>query len=261
MIRLAFLLLLVPSLAISQIRLARLEVRKGEVYTIPSGDILVVDTLIMEDSSSIELNRAQKDNYIHAKVLRAGTGARILGRGEKGKDGKDGIKGITADGPCLDGAAGRGGTGGTYGGDGNNLFLYLTALHIQGTLQIDLSGGDGGDGGKGGLGGGGGPGLRVCVGGTGGAGGNGSTGGNGGNGGTLTVNCKSCIDLRVWLGEKLLVRNFGGYGGIGGDGGSGGPAGLSTVGDNAKDGKIGAKGKKGADGEAGKQGAINFGYN
>jgi hypothetical protein len=261
MSRLILFLWITPLLSLGQVRLAKLEVKRGEIYKISAGDILVIDTLIMSDSSSIELNYLQKDNYIHAKVLVAGTGTRILGRGEGGKPGKDGAKGFTPDGPCLDGTAGRGGTGGTHGDDGKNLFLYLTTLNIQGSLLIDLSGGDGGDGGKGGLGGGGSPGTRVCVGGTGGTGGNGSTGGNGGGGGTLTVNCKSCPDLRLWLGEKLVVRNFGGYAGLGGDGGQGGPAGLSSVGDNAKDGKAGPRGKKGANGEAGKQGAINFGYN
>lgn len=252
------LLIFLPILACAQIRVSKLEVIPGQTFTIQEGDILVVDTLIMRDSSAIRLNRKLTDNFIHAKVLIVGNGARILGHGAKGQRGIDGRRGTTPSGPCADGVQGRGGTGGSHGENGNNLSIYTTDFQLQGSLIVDLAGGDGGDGGDGGPGGGGGQGTRVCVGGNGGNGGNGGTGGNGGSGGTFNINCKTCPNLRLWLGERMVVRNFGGFAGIGGEPGRGGSAGLGVNGDSAKDGKNGGRGKKGADGEPGKPGSVNF---
>lgn len=258
MIRFIVLSLVVPICAVGQIRLTKLEVVANGVYTISDTDIIVVDTLILNDSSVIQLNLDSKDNYIHAGHFVAGRGSRINGQGRSGAPGKNGASGFTIDGPCLDGTAGQGGTGGTHGASGVNLFLYATTMSVEGSVVVDLRGGDGGDGGRGGNGGGGSPGTRVCLGGNGAAGGNGSSGGNGGNGGTLTIACKNCPDLRIWYGEKLLVRNYAGFGGLGGEGGFGGLAGLGVAGDTSKDGKIGPRGKRGPDGVSGKQGAVNF---
>lgn len=256
--RVATLLFLVPSLAFSQIRMAKLEIKKGEVFEIKDTDILVTDTLIMRDSSSIMLNRKVSDNFIHAAVLIVGKGVRIVGRGENGKRGKDGAKGITYDGPCLDGSFGRGGTGGSHGDNGVNLSLYIKTFELEGPMYIELNGGNGGDGGNGGEGGGGSPGLRVCAGGNGAVGGNGGTGGNGGNGGTLTLNCKSCSALHYWLNERFFPRTFGGFAGVGGNAGQGGRAGLGLDGDSSKDGRNGSRGKPGGNGEDGKPGAVNL---
>jgi hypothetical protein len=258
MIRFIVVLVLAPLATFAQIRMSKLVVPEKQTYKIQGTDIIVVDTLIMNDSSVIELNRSKKDNFIHAKHLIAKKGARIMGVGEKGQKGKDGNKGISMDGPCIDGTPGHNGTGGSHGDSGMNLFLYFNQLTITGSLTIDLRGSDGGDGGNGGNGGGGSMGTRVCVGGTGGPGGSGGTGGNGGNGGTLTISCKDCIDLRALLGEQLLVRNYAGFGGVGGDAGGGGLAGLGAQGQTSKDGKIGPRGKRGPDGTTGKEGAINF---
>jgi hypothetical protein len=41
--------LVIPGLMMGQVRLARLELKKHEVYEIKKADILVVDTLIMND--------------------------------------------------------------------------------------------------------------------------------------------------------------------------------------------------------------------
>lgn len=259
MIRFIVVLFFVPVAAFSQIRIDKLVIPAKQTYTIEKNDIIVVDTLIMSDSSTIQLNLGKHDNYIHAKRLIAYNGARIMGVGEKGKRGKDGSKGSTMDGPCIDGTPGHSGTGGSHGDSGVNLFMYLNQLTITGSLTIDIRGSDGGDGGNGGQGGGGSTGTRVCVGGTGGPGGNGGTGGNGGNGGTLTIACKECNDeLRAILDHTLLVKNYAGFGGIGGDAGPGGLAGLGVNGQTSKDGKIGPRGRKGADGQNGKEGAINF---
>jgi hypothetical protein len=258
MIRFIVVLFFAPIAVFAQIRIDKLVIPAKQTYKITSTDIIVVDTLIMNDSSTIELNVAKKDNFIHAKSMIAKKGVRIMGVGEKGQRGKDGIRGTTMDGPCIDGTLGHNGTGGSHGDSGVNLFLYFNQLTITGSLTIDLRGSDGGDGGNGGAGGGGSMGTRVCIGGTGGPGGNGGTGGNGGNGGALTISCKECIDLRALLGEQLLVKNYAGFGGIGGDAGSGGLAGLGANGMTSKDGKIGPRGKKGVDGLTGKEGAINF---
>lgn len=258
MIRFIVVLFFAPIAAFAQIRIDKLVVKEKETYKLLSTDIIVVDTLIMNDSSIIELNHAKKDNFIHAKHLIAKKGAKIIGVGDKGARGKDGARGTTMDGPCIDGTAGGNGTGGGQGENGVNLFLYFNHLTISGSLTIDLRGTDGGDGGNGGAGGGGSMGTRVCVGGNGGLGGNGGIGGNGGNGGALTISCKNCIDLRALLGEQLLVRNYAGFGGVGGDAGGGGLAGLGANGMTSKDGKIGPRGKRGNDGQTGKEGAINF---
>jgi hypothetical protein len=259
MIRFIVVLLFAPIAAFSQIRIDKLVIPAKQTYKIISTDIIVVDTLIMNDSSTIQLNLDKRANFIHAKSLIAMKGARIMGVGEKGEHGKDGKKGYTLDGPCIDGTPGHNGTGGTHGQDGVNLFLYTNQLIVVGSLTIDLRGTDGGDGGNGGQGGGGSLGTRVCVGGTGGPGGNGGTGGNGGNGGVLTVSCKAGTDsLRAMLGHQLLVKNYPGFGGVGGEGGAGGLAGLGAQGMTSKDGKIGPRGKRGAGGITGKEGAINF---
>ena len=258
MIRFIVVLLFGPLAVFGQLRMTKLEIPKGDTFVIRNTDIIVVDTLILGDSAAIQLNREQANNYIHAKVFSAGRHSRIIGHGARGVYGKDGKAGTTIDGPCLDGTAGRNGSNGTRGENGTNLFLYLSSMTIRGSLTIELNGGDGADAGNGGMGGGGSPGTRVCMGGTGGPGGNGGVGGNGGDGGALTISCTDCPDLRAWLGNKLVVRSYGGYAGVGGQGGSGGPAGLGSGGDTTKDGKIGPRGKKGAYGTPGKQGAVNF---
>lgn len=259
MIRFIVVLFFAPIAVFAQIRIDKLVVPAKETYKITGTDIIVVDTLIMNDSSTIQLNLSKRDNFIHAKSIIARNGARILGVGDKGQHGKDGNRGTTMDGPCIDGTPGHHGTGGSHGDNGVNLFMYFNKLTITGSLTIDIRGSDGGDGGNGGQGGGGSMGTRVCLGGTGGAGGNGGTGGNGGNGGALTIACRECIDdVRALLDHRLLVKNYAGFGGIGGDAGGGGLAGLGANGMTSKDGKIGPRGKKGADGQQGKPGAINF---
>lgn len=262
MIRFIVILFFVPVAAFAQIRIDKLVIPAGEVYKITGTDIIVVDSLIMNDSSILELNTAKRDNFIHAKKIVARNGAKITGFGDKGVRGKDGSKGHSLDGPCLDGTPGHHGTGGSHGDSGTNLSIYTNQLTITGSLTIDLRGSDGGDGGNGGQGGGGSLGTRVCLGGTGGAGGNGGTGGNGGNGGNLMVSStQSEPDLRGLLDHQLIVKNYPGFGGIGGDGGAGGLAGLGAQGMTSKDGKIGPRGRRGVDGLTGKQGGISFELN
>jgi len=255
---LLFFSLVVATSAHSQIRLAKLELKAREIYKIEGSDILVIDTLIMHDSSSIVLSHEKKENFIHSKKIIVGKACRIDGSGDDGKPGMNGAKGLSGEGPCRDGQLGRNGLGGSHGENGINLFLYCNDLQIKGSLIIDLSGGDGGNGGKGGEGGGGSPGTRVCQGGNGGSGGNGSTGGNGGNGANLLISCKGCPDLLAMLNRSIFAKSYAGRAGLGGDAGAGGFAGLNPAGDSKQDGKKGLKGKAGADGLPGKSGAINF---
>ena len=241
----------------SQIRADKLIIGKNETYRLTGSDIIVVDTLILLDSAKIILNHEKSDNFIHAKIAHIGSGCKVIGEGVNGINGQVGLGGYTAIGPCKDGIPGRAGTPGTSASNGINLYLYFDILTIKSSMLFELSGGHGGDGGRGGSGGGGSPGTRLCQGGNGGKGGDGSPGGDGGNGGNLTISCKTCPDLRSWLGNKMVVRNYGGNAGLGGDGGLGGLAGLVSAG-KTQDGEQGEKGKPGASGERGRNGAINI---
>jgi hypothetical protein len=238
----------------AQIRLDRLELKPRQEYKILGSDILVVDTLIMRDSSRIILNKDKKENIINAKILIVGKGCMIIGRGVNGEAGKQGTPGIRQSAPCRNGGDGMEGSNGSLGTDGLNLSLYANNMKITGSLIIDLNGGDGGRGGNGGKGGDGGSGTRVCRGGNGGKGGDGGKGNNGLNGGSLLINCKACFDLHQIQGEKLIIRNYGGYAGLGGVGGLGGQAGLGPL----QDGRNGVRGLQGYDGKAGKLGTIKF---
>jgi hypothetical protein len=248
--------LLILSISLSaQIRLDRLELKPKEEYKIIESDILVVDTLIMRDSSRIILNNKIKENIINVKVLIVGKGCMIIGRGANGEGGKQGTQGVRQNAPCRTGGDGGNGDGGTVGTNGLNLSFYANNIKITGSLIIDLNGGDGGRGGNGGKGGDGGSGTRVCRGGSGGKGGNGGNGNNGGNGGNLLVSCKTCFDLHQIQGEKLIIRNYGGYAGLAGEWGAGGQAGLGPL----QDGKNGTRGAHGYKGIAGKPGIIKLG--
>lgn len=238
----------------AQIRLDKLVLARHEKFVIEKSDILVVDTLLMSDSSSIILNLSKKDNFIHAKEVVVGANCSIIGRGADGRSGSTGIKGITAQAPCRRGLPGAAAGDGALGQDAINLSFYTTNLKIDGSLIINLNGGNGGDGGQGGEGGDGGSGTKFCVAGDGGKGGNGANGASGGNGGNLNLVCQNCGNLRLLFGQKLIIKNFGGVGGVGGRGGFGGPAGLGTEGD----GKKGPRGSNGANAQQGKDGIINL---
>jgi hypothetical protein len=256
MIRLSSLLFfsLLLNTVFSQIRLDKLEILPKQEYKIAGSDVLVVDTLMMRDSSRIFLNRDAKENIINAKMVVIGKGCVINGRGKSGLTGKVGAAGNRQNAPCRNADAGKDGEIGKPGSDGLNLSFYSSQLKIEGSLTIDLNGGDGGNGGRGGKGGDGGPGTKLCKGGNGGDGGNGGNGAVGGNGGKLQMTCKTCTDLYTIQGTKLVFKNYGGFAGSGGIGGIGGQAGLGS----AKDGKNGKRGIAGLDGVAGKPGAFTI---
>ena len=241
-----------------QIRLAKLVLEPKQVYELKGSDILVVDTLIMKDSSRIILNKLQPDNFIHAKAAIFYRGAMIDGKGVRGIQGRNGRTGLSPASPCTDGGSGSMGSDGTNGGVGTNLSLYFSDIQLKGQLTIDVSGGDAGEGGNGGGGGGGGPGTRICAGGKGGNGASGARGGDGGRAGSIAFNSSRIPELRSMIGTTIIIRNYGGNHGLGGDGGFAGYSGLSPVGNNKMDGKFGRRGPRGKDGIAGKSGAINF---
>ncbi|HRW98942.1 MAG TPA: hypothetical protein P5280_05605, partial [Cyclobacteriaceae bacterium] len=134
----------------AQVRMEKFVIRAGTTYELTNSDIMVIDTLIMQDSARIILNRAKADNFIHTKVFRIGNGCSIIGDGLDGENGETGVSGYTAVGPCKNGIPGRSGTRGTNAKPGVNLFIYADQFSIASRLLVELSGGDGGDGGGGG---------------------------------------------------------------------------------------------------------------
>lgn len=248
-------LLLVPVVMMAQIRVTKLVIKPNESFSLEQSDILVADTLIMMDSSSIVLNKLKRENFIRAHVAVFGNHCSIDGHGIDGKPGRNGVSGSTPIGPCQDGTPGRNATKGLDGAPGVNLFLYLENVTLKGTLIINLSGGNGGRGGNGGNGGSGSPGTVHCIGGDGANGGNAGQGGNGANGGTLTLSSKKYPDIQEWIGNKILVRNAGGIAGAGGRAGYHGSAGL---GPSRKNGKDGQPGTESFSGITGIRGTITF---
>jgi len=244
-------LLLAGSLS-AQVRVAKLVIKANETYSLGQSDILVADTLIMMDSSTIELNKLKADNFIRVKYARFGNYCVIDGKGIDGKPGRNGINGITPTGPCINGSPGKDGTRGLDGTKAVNLFLYLERVAIRGQLIVDLSGGHGGKGGNGGNGGGGSPGTRHCNGGNGANGGIAGQGGNGGKGGALNVTLPKPQEFRDYiLASKIVVKNTGGNAGPSGKGGYHGPAGLGPAKKNGKDGEPGPYNSSGMSGENG----------
>ncbi len=239
----------------AQVRVSKLIIETGDTFNLANSDILVADTLIMKDSSTLVLNKLKRENYIRAQVVIFGNHATIDGRGITGQKGRDGSPGTTPFGPCSNGSAGRNGGRGLDGTPGTNLFLYVEDIVLRGKLIIDLSGGNGGRGGDGGSGGGGSPGTVHCNGGDGGNGGNAGQGGNGADGGTLTLSSKKNPDIVSLIGLGINVYTHGGLPGEQGKVGSRGPAGL---GPSRKNGKNGEPGLEAPNSLAGINGKVNF---
>lgn len=253
--RALYLLLIVSSPALAQVRVDKLVIGAGETYYVRNTDIIVADTLIMMDSSRIVLNKLRDENYLRARVAIVGDRCVIDGRGVAGSAGRDGAPGTSPAGPCMTGTKGRNGGRGLDGKPGVHLFIYFDSLTVDGRLTIDLSGGNGGDGGDGGQGGGGSPGTRHCKGGSGGPGGNGGDGGNGGHGGNLTVGGDHVETIRLQLRAGVTVLNKGGSFGYGGIAGYGGAPGLGPGG---KNGSTGPGGTDGDHGQPASNGTVLF---
>ena len=237
----------------AQIHVSKLIIKSGQNFSFNESDIVVADTLMMEDSSSIVLNRLKKENYLHIKVAIIGKNCSIQGSGINGNAGRSGKSGASPLGPCKSGMNGTQGGRGLDGTSGVNLFLYLDRITMNDPLIVDLHGGDGGGGGKGGDGGTGTSGTVHCKGGDGGTGGNAGNGANGGSGGSLIIHCPA--ELKDLVSKEIKVKNHGGAFGKGGRGGYPGSAGL---GPNRKNGKQGMPGAEGLDGGLGKNGTISI---
>lgn len=243
--------------AYAQVRVGTLLIKKNEVYDLgkTESDILVADTLIMEDSARLILNKLKPDNFIRASVIIIGNHCTIDGKGKNGSAGRNGRHGVTPYGPCKDGTSGRNGARGLDGTKGINFSLYAESITIKGTLIIELAGGNGGRGGNGGDGGSGSTGTVHCNGGNGGNGGNAGQGGNGAEGGKLLISCKSTPGLDQWIGKKIIVHYAGGRPGEPGRAGYYGSAGL---GPSNKNGKHGLPGVDSVRGVSGLHGSVIF---
>src|SRR6478735_7318946 len=112
---------LLVSICTAQIRLNKLVLEAKEKYQILGSDIIVVDTLVMNDSSSIVLNSLKVDNFIHAKIASFGYGCAIYGYGKNGISGRQGESGATQSAPCRNGAPGKNASAGERGKDAVNL--------------------------------------------------------------------------------------------------------------------------------------------
>jgi hypothetical protein len=246
---------LVAGASYAQVRVSKLVIESKDTFELKNSDILVADTLIMKDSSTLILNRLKRENYIRAQVVIFGEQCTINGRGLDGEQGKDGNPGSTPIGPCSNGSPGRNGGRGLDGTPGTNLFLYIEDVQLNGKLIIDLSGGNGGRGGNGGSGGGGSPGTVHCYGGDGANGGNAGQGGNGADGGTLTLSSKKNPNIQNLIGSSINVYTHGGLPGEQGKVGTRGPAGL---GPSRKNGRNGEPGMEAPNGYAGINGKVNF---
>jgi hypothetical protein len=243
----------------SQIRYEKLVIEPGEQFKLDNdSDIIVADTLILMDGSTLILNTHKAENFVRSKVVIIGNNCTIDGRGRDGQPGRTGRAGSSLTGPCRDGLPAESGTPGQPGGNGVNLYFYVGDLRVNGKLTIDLSGGKGGEGGAGGKGGDGNPGTVHCNGGNGANGGVGGRGGDGGNSGNLVISAPNPSNMQEWIGTLIIFNNTGGDGGRGGKGGH---AGLKGPGPANKMGKDGMKGVSGDTGERGDTGTINFEIN
>jgi hypothetical protein len=236
----------------AQIHLSKLIIKSHETFSFGTSDILVADTLVMQDSSGILLNNLKKENYLHIKVAIIGKQCFINGSGVDGGPGRNGKTGASSFGPCKSGTIGSNGTPGLWGAKGVDLLVYFTEVDFAGKLTINLAGGNGGNGGLGGQGGDGGTGTVHCAGGDGGNGGIGGDGGGGGDGGKLEVHCPAILKNKIR--ESLKINNRGGQFGLGGRGGFSGYAGLAPT--NKGRGKVGVEGATGADGALGNNGTF-----
>lgn len=237
----------------AQLRFTKLVIPQGQTFSFGQSDILVVDTLIMNDSSGIVLNRLTTENYLHVKVAVIGRYCFIDGNGTAGRAGTNGKKGISSAGPCKSGTNGGDAADGEKGSDGVDLLMYLQKVTMQGNVTISLNGGRGGDGGNGGEGGGAGSGTVHCKGGDGGNGGKGGQGGYGGDGGLLTIHGPTSLHSFLESNIKLIAK-----GGQFGKAGRGGYSGYGGLGPRGKTGNNGLQGPDGYDGSLGNNGRMTL---
>lgn len=248
-----FFLLFLSFASVAQLRYTKLVVEPGKVFSYEESDILVADTLIMLDSSSIVLNHLKQENYLYAKVAIFGKGCSIKGNAEHGKPGVSGRAGTSFNTPCKDATNGEDAQHGANGGRATSLLIYIKEIQVSNPILISLSGGNGGHGGKGGDGGSAGAGTIHCNGGDGGNGGKGGFGANGGNGGDLMVNLPVAEQTKLKLHLRVFLKA-----GTYGRGGRGGYSGSGGLGPRGKHGRNGLQGEDGFDGALGTDGVVSY---
>lgn len=239
--------------SLGQLRYSKLVLERGQTFSFEQSDILVVDTLIMKDSSSIILNHLKKENYLYAKKAVFGKDCSINGNGNHGKHGVAGLAGNSFNSPCKDASNGEDAKSGAQGAHATSLLIYIKEIEIDHPLSVFLNGGNGGNGGKGGDGGDAGSGTIHCSGGNGGNGGKGGDGANCGNGGDLVINISVAFEAKVKNQIRAYLKS-GAYG----RGGYSGSGGLGPKGKNGKNGLQGEDGRDGLPGTAGK--VVYFDY-
>ncbi len=131
---------------------AELKVNAGETYRFDSETkILDLESLILEDGATLDLNNNQPAILIRAKKVQVGQGVKIIGAGTAGSAGVDGRSFEVAARDCETPRAGAPGSIGGDGSNGVNLNIDWTIVSF-GSLELDLRGGDAGPGGQGGNG-------------------------------------------------------------------------------------------------------------
>lgn len=205
---------------------------KSNSWLLLTSDTILVDTLIMQKNSTIEIHDSV---FMVVKNAFIDQG-KITGAGKNGEQGKNGKLGDVN------------GRNGENGGEGATLQLAINFIELT-MLNIDLSGGNGGNGGQGYS-----PRSNATEGTNGLDGGNGGSGGNGGNGGNLILIYKSPNFIPV-INKKSLhsifVQYHGGDPGQSGVPGKGGAGGYPTRLYNSSTKKmeaVTAGGKRGNDG-------------
>jgi hypothetical protein len=230
-----------------------LEIQKKSSYELKS-DTLILDELIMHDSSSLVLKHSSATSYIKINKLKIGKQCWFIGSGINGISARPANDADISEGPCNHGKPGPNGKNGSNGERGKNLTLEIAQLESSMyPLLLRLNGGNGGDGGSGGNGGNGSKSTIHCDC-HGGNGGNGGNGGDGGAGGTFTFRCAQC-PANLLASEVIKFNLHGGYSGYGGEGGRGGAIGSGAM-QTSKRGTNGRHGERGKNGQEG-----NFIYN
>lgn len=250
-----------------------LVVKKGTRITIDARfpDPLVIDELIMEDNSRIDIERDLEMQVTQSVAI--GAGCVIEANGLRGLDGAHAV-GVPPQAPQVTpGTNGYPGTDGSPGGRGWNL-KFTWAISTIGDCILRANGGQGGNGGNGGTGGQGGG--ATCLGGDGRPGGHGGAGGRGGRGGSsgkieiLWFSAKTPL-FAATLPAELGIPGFSTTAGVAGvplglrieaNAGNGGRGGIGGLGGRGGDGVDcgfygkggGPHGPKGPDGRSGGNG-------
>ena len=244
----------------------QLHVKAGQSVTLDGKkSVLVLDTLELDDNSTLIIPSSMSQIQIQASKAIFGQHTRILAVGADGAAGKAGVSQTGQAARCEPGANGGNGSPGNNGSDGVEVNLTLRIAAI-GSLAIDTHGGAGGVGGAGGQGQKGGE-FDNCDAPPGGEGGRGGDGGDGGNGGHVRVLYTLLPDagLSAGIGDRIQVDASGGKGAAGGSGGKGGAGvegrfvNMKTLSGSRKwvgGGRTGADGSTGKNGRDGSKGQV-----